>query len=281
MLMFKRLKLRLGLQIQIQIQLHNSNCGLLRWTCVLQTFQTFTVSTNLSLSYPWLKLVVPPTLVRIDLPAQVLPSSLTNALTEPVFTTFESSGIRAGRWHVFSDAQHESRSTDLEISLSTVPNSSLKTQLSPSSSSSASARLLKCTARSTDLDSEISPFGFEFKDSILAWYIGFDKRALRFERSVRVDCGAEFIEASLRLFANLSFPVRGRIGFARINAPSPAPDSVQHDTPTPTHRGDARTRSRPCPTQHNTMRANGASGTWSGDTEKVRLQIIPDSRIKI
>ncbi|KAJ7800954.1 hypothetical protein B0H14DRAFT_3784319 [Mycena olivaceomarginata] len=34
-------------------------------------------------------------------------------------------------------------------------------------------------------------------------------------------------------------------------------------TPTPTHRGDAQTRSRPCATQHNTMRANGAAGTWS------------------
>ncbi|KAJ7818378.1 hypothetical protein B0H13DRAFT_2292500 [Mycena leptocephala] len=62
---------------------------------------------DFSLSYPRLKLAVPPTLVRVDLPAQVLRSSLTNALTEPVFSTFKSSGLRAGRRDVLSDAQHD------------------------------------------------------------------------------------------------------------------------------------------------------------------------------
>ncbi|KAJ7926844.1 hypothetical protein B0H13DRAFT_2265769 [Mycena leptocephala] len=99
---------------------------------------------NFSLSYPRLKLAVPPTLVRVDLPAQVLRSSLTNALTEPVFSTFKSSGLRAGRRDVLSDAQHDPP-TWRSLPYKT-PNSSLKTQSSPSSPSSAWARVLKLQA---------------------------------------------------------------------------------------------------------------------------------------
>ncbi|KAJ7862848.1 hypothetical protein B0H13DRAFT_2282184 [Mycena leptocephala] len=90
---------------------------------------------NFSLSYPRLKLAVPPTLVRVDLPAQV---------HSRLAVYFKSSGLRAGRLDVLSDAQHDPP-TWRSLPYKT-PNSSLKTQLSPSSPSSPWARVLKFQA---------------------------------------------------------------------------------------------------------------------------------------
>lgn len=110
---------------------------------------------NFSLSYPRLKLAVPPTLVRVDLPAQgafqvrllqtlpnpvflpetmcpprflVLRSSLTNALTEPVFSTFKVRShlpkacrvfqvLRPSSWASGRPLRLPARSTDLEVSI--------------------------------------------------------------------------------------------------------------------------------------------------------------------